>query len=104
MVFYNRITRNCYQTQDFLKEISGAVVAADSATAAVYCCERLLQQGIQVHGLGGLFTRSELAAEEVSLQLGLPVYRLDELQENSTASYLMNLLSREQANGLRCAF
>jgi hypothetical protein len=88
----------------FLKEVSGAVVAADSATAAVYCCERLIQQGIQVHGLGGLFTRSELAAEEVSLQLGLPVYRLDELQANSTASYLMNLLSREQANGLRCAF
>jgi hypothetical protein len=88
----------------FLTEVSGAVVAADSATAAVYCCERLIQQGIQVHGLGGLFTRSELAAEEVSLQLGLPVYRLDELQGQNTANYLMNLLSREQANGLRCAF
>lgn len=88
----------------FLKEISGAIVAADSATAAVYCCERLIQQGIPVHGLGGLFTRSELTSEEVSLQLGLPVYRLDELQRQDTANYLMNLLSREQANGLRCAF
>jgi len=88
----------------FLKEVSGSVVAADSATAAVYCCERMIQQGIPVHGLGGLFTRSQLAAEEVSMQLGLPLYRLDELQQESTANYLMNLISREQDHGLRCAF
>lgn len=88
----------------FLQEISGAIVAADSATAAVYCCERLIQHGIPVHGLGGLFTRSELSSEEVGLQLGLPVYRLEELQRPATANYLMNLVSREQDNGLRCAF
>ncbi len=87
-----------------LKEISGSLVAADSATAAVYCCERLIQQGIPVYGLGGLFTRSELTSEEVNLQLGLPVYKLDDLQKENTANYLMNLLSREQANGLRRAF
>ena len=87
-----------------LKEISGSLVAADSATAAVYCCERLIQQGIPVHGLGGLFTRSELTSEEVNMQLGLPVYRLAELQQDTTAHYLMNLISREQTNGLRRAF
>lgn len=82
----------------FLREVTGALVAADSATAAVFCCERLLQTGLPVYGLGGLFTRAGLVIEEVNNQLGLPVFRLEDLHKEAAAGYLLNRLLAEQNN------
>jgi dethiobiotin synthetase len=76
------------------KEVSGALIAADSSSAAVLSCERVIQSGIPVLGLGGVFSRSELCNTEVAHHLGLPIFQLDDLRNTEVAHYLLNTLNR----------
>ncbi|WP_415898593.1 AAA family ATPase [Neptuniibacter sp. QD48_11] len=80
-----------------LKEVSASMVAADSSTAAAFCAEKMIEAGFPIYGLGGLFTRAELCADEVQDSLGLPIYSLDALRKVSTAKALMASLERDHS-------
>lgn len=87
--------RELLQSSAFIREVTGALLAADSAAAAVLSCERVLAAGIPIYGFGGIITKSDLATEEAFTHLGLPVLTLDALRQDQTAAYLEACLKRD---------
>lgn len=81
-----------------LKEVSASMVAADSSTAASFCAEKMIEAGFPIYGLGGLFTRAAICAEEVQDTLGLPIYSLAELRDPDAAKSLMASLERDHSH------
>lgn len=89
-------TRSLLEYSDFINEFSGALVASDSAVAAVMSAETLVSQGIPVYGISGLLTQSLLACEEVAIATGLPVLTPDDLAAENTMEYLKAAILRDQ--------
>lgn len=83
-------------------EVTGALVAADSAAAAVMTTERIIHAGIPVYSVGGVFTRSALCCDEVGVALGLPVHTLNGLREIDTVEYLKSALMRDHSDVAAC--
>lgn len=96
-------TRALLTSGSLAKEVTGALVAADSATAAVLCTERVIHAGIPVYAMGGVFTRSALCCEEVATGVGLPVFRLEDMRKASTVEYLTSALNRDTMHVAACA-
>lgn len=76
------------RNSSFIQEITGAIVASDSAVAALMITQGLLVAGINVLGISGLLTNSPLASEEVRRNTGLPVLNLNDLMDQSVLEYL----------------
>lgn len=90
-------------TGSLASEVTGALVAADSAAAAVMTAERVIHAGIPVYAMGGVFTRSALCSEEVERALGLPVYTQNGLRTEAAIEYLSSALMRDHTHVAACA-
>lgn len=87
----------------FVNEITSALVASDSAVGAVLSAQTVIQSGISVLGLGGVFTRSPLSVDEVSFNTGLPVLKLEQFNSDYVREYLLGGLLGVGDNVAACA-
>lgn len=88
-------TRALINAPRFINEISGVLIAAESATSAVMVSERVIQAGFPVYGISGLFTRSPLACEEAAQGTGLPIFTPSDLVKPHVSNYLHNAVTKE---------
>ena len=79
-------------TAAFIREISGALIAADGALAATITTQTVLHAGIPVLGMGGLISRSPLSCDEAKASLGLPHLSLGDFHNTEIRDYLLGNL------------
>lgn len=86
----------------FVSQFNGALVAGDSAVAAVMAAQAVIHAGVPVLGIGGVFTRSPLSMEEVSNNTGLPVLTLEQFDSEHVREYLLSALLGEMSHATAC--
>ncbi|WP_296055662.1 hypothetical protein [uncultured Amphritea sp.] len=84
--------RALLENEQFISEISAALVAADGAIAATMTAQAVLHAGISVLGVGGLISRSPLSCDEARASLGLPILDLNDFHRNNTRDYILGSL------------
>lgn len=88
-------TKALINSQKFVRQITGAIVAADSATSAMMVTERIIKAEFPVYAISGLFSRSPIACAEIAQESGLPVYTPSDLIKPDVIDYLYNALKQD---------
>lgn len=91
-------TKSLMNSEPFINEVTGVIVAADSATSAIMVAERVLSAGFSLYAISGLLTRSPIACEEATMGSGLPVFTAADLSKKSVIDYLYNTMIRDHEN------
>ncbi|SIS44296.1 hypothetical protein [Neptunomonas antarctica] len=88
-------TRALINSSRFVQQITGAIVAADSATSAMMVTERITRANFPVYAISGLFSRSPIACQEVAQESGLPVFTASNLAKPTAIDYLYSALKQD---------
>lgn len=91
-------TKELINSTRFVQQITGAIVAADSATSAMMVTERIARADFPVYAVSGLFSRSPIACEEVAQASGLPVFTASNLTQPAAIDYIYSALKQDYSS------
>lgn len=91
-------TKALINSTQFVQQVTGAIVAADSATSAMMVTENIIRAGFPVYAISGLFSRSPIACEEVTQASGLPVFTASSLVQQAAIDYLYSSLEQDYSS------